>query len=317
MQINGVLGKISTQDLGCTFVHEHIICCDWSMRMAFRKKWFDFDKVVEMAAVQLKRAKAMGVTTIVDGTAVNIGRDIHLLKACAEASGVNIIAATGMYFSEEPYLSGKPIHQILDLMLEECSEGIEDTKILPGVIKAATDVAGLTPLNKDLLYMTSELQKRTGLPIITHTYAKNKSGLIQQDEFERNGVDLSRVVIGHSGDSHDIGYLIGLMTRGSFIGMDRFGQDHWNPLEDRCQMIAELCRRGWENQMVLGHDYSAYINWGTSDWESTVNADWQTPDYDYSYIHRHALPRLLELGVTQEQFHKMTVDNPRALFEGR
>lgn len=314
--VNGVLGPIATENLGITLMHEHVVCCDWSMRQAFGKKWFEFDKVVEIAVGQMKKAKEKyGITTVVDGTTPNLGRDIQLIKNVAEKSGMNMIASTGMYFQEEPYLMNKPINWILDLMLEECEEGIEGSGILPGIIKSATDIYGVTALNKNLLYMASEIHCRTGLPIFAHSCAPLKTGLLQQDEFEKNGVDLSKVIIGHSGDSNDIGYLIGIMTRGSYIGMDRFGDDGKNSLENRCQTIAELCRRGWADHMVLSHDFSAYIDWADHNWENTKNADWMNLEVDYTYVHRRALPRLLELGVTEEQIHTMLIENPKHFFE--
>ena len=54
---------------------------------------------------------------------------------------------------------------------------------------------------------------------------------------------LGRVIIGHSGDSDDLGYLRGLMERGSTIGMDRFGLEHFLPTAKRVEVIARL-RRG-------------------------------------------------------------------------
>ena len=52
-----------------------------------------------------------------------------------------------------------------------------------------------------------------------------KRGLEQQRVFREEGVDLSRVVIGHSGDTTDIAYLEELIAAGSYLGMDRFGID--------------------------------------------------------------------------------------------
>ncbi|NLM19771.1 MAG: phosphotriesterase [Clostridiaceae bacterium] len=317
MVVNSVLGKISTDQLGCVLMHEHIVCCDWSMRMAFQEKWFDYNKVVEIAVAQLKKAKEnFGITTIVDGTAVNLGRDIYLIKEVSEKSGVNIIASSGMYYNEEPYLMGKPTSYLIDLMLEECLEGIQNTNVLPGILKTATDSYGLTELNKNLLYITSVVHRETDLPIFAHSDSRSKVGLIQQDEFQKNGVDLSRVIIGHSGDSNDLGYLVGLLTRGSYIGMDRFGDDEKNSLLNRCRTIAELCKRGWSKKMVLSHDFSAYIDWGNHSWEKTKNADYLNLDVDYTYVHRKAIPVLQELGVTEEQINDMLIENPKRFFEG-
>jgi predicted metal-dependent phosphotriesterase family hydrolase len=55
----------------------------------------------------------------------------------------------------------------------------------------------------------------SGLPISTHTHAESERGLDQQRIFEDEGVDLGRVIIGHSGDSTDLGYLERLIDNGS------------------------------------------------------------------------------------------------------
>lgn len=316
MTVNSVLGKIGTEELGTTLIHEHVICCDWSMRMAFREKWFEREVVVQMAVAQLKKAKERyHIQTVVDGTAINLGRDIELIKEVSQKSGVHMIASTGMYFNEEPYLMEKPIGQLVDLLLKECEEGIEGTNILPGIIKTATDSDGITPLNQKLLYMTSILQKETRLPVFAHSDARIPTGLKQQDELERNGADLSRIVIGHSGDTNDLDYLEELMKRGSYIGMDRFGDDAKNSLENRIHTIYELCQRGWIGKMVLSHDYSTYIDWNKHTWEGTKHADYEHLDVDYTYIHRKAIPMLLRMGLTEGDLDIMMVDNVKKLFE--
>ena len=97
MMVNTVLGPVASDKLGQTLMHEHITCADWSMRMNFGDKFLQYDKLVEMASGQLKKLKEYGIDTFVDGTAVNLGRDIHLLRDVAEKSGVNIVASSGFY----------------------------------------------------------------------------------------------------------------------------------------------------------------------------------------------------------------------------
>lgn len=316
MLINSVLGKISTDELGTTLMHEHVICIDWAARMCFKDRWFEREKVVEIAVGQLKKAKEYGIDTIVDGTAINLGRDIELIREVSEKSGVNIIASTGIYFQEEPYLMNKPIEWVTDLFLEECERGIEGTGILPGIIKSATDKYGITDLNRKLIGLASEIQKKTDLPIFAHSSIWQETGPKQQDEFEKNGVDLRRIIIGHSGDSNDIDYLESIMKRGSYIGMDRFGDDAKNSLENRGNTIYELVQRGWIRQMVLSHDYSAYIDWADHSWQNTKEADWMNLDVDYTYVHRKAIPLLLEKGLTQKDIDILTKENPKKFFEG-
>ena len=89
-------------------------------------------------------------------------------------------------------------------------------------------------------------------------------GLDQQRIFREEGVDLSRVVIGHSGDTTDLAYLEELVGNGSYIGMDRFGIDTILSFEDRrqhrrsdvqarpCGKDGALARRGVLQPLAAG-----------------------------------------------------------------
>jgi hypothetical protein len=70
-------------------------------------------------------------------------------------------------------------------------------------------------------------------------------------------VDLSRVIIGHSGDTTDLASLKELIANGSYLGMDRFGIDSILPFEDRVTTVAEMCKRGHTGKMVLRTTRSA------------------------------------------------------------
>jgi phosphotriesterase-related protein len=168
----------------------------------------------------------------------------------------------------------------------------------------------VTPGVEKVLRAVARAHRRTGVPISTHTHAGTRRGLEQQDIFEQEGVDLSRVVIGHSGDSEDLEYLETLMKRGSFIGMDRFGVDVILPTDKRVATIAALCERGYAGQMVLSHDASCYIDWFPR--EALQAA---VPNWHFRHITEEVLPALRQAGVTEEQVRQMTVDNPRRIFE--
>ena len=52
--INTVTGKINISDLGSVLCHEHIICCNTSMRNAFGENYFSTKAVTEKAISMLK-----------------------------------------------------------------------------------------------------------------------------------------------------------------------------------------------------------------------------------------------------------------------
>src|SRR5215467_553844 len=114
---------------------------------------------------------------------------------------------------------------MVEMFVRDIREGIADTGIKAGILKCATDEPGVTKDVERILRATAQAHRRTGVPISTHTHAQRRVGLDQQRIFREEGVDLSRVDIGHSGDTTDLDYLEKLIAAGSYIGMDRFGID--------------------------------------------------------------------------------------------
>ena len=125
----------------------------------------------------------------------------------------------------------------------------------------------------------------------------------------RRGVDLRRVVLGHSGDTTDADHLCELADAGFLLGMDRFGINLDTTFEARADIVVEMCRRGYAEQMVLSQDAACYIDWVAPDVMALL------PQWHYTHIHEDVLPYLREHGVTEEQIETMLVGNPRRYFE--
>ncbi len=310
-KINGVLGAIETEELGFTLMHEHILVANWTMRQCF-SDWLDLERHKREAVAEVKTARERGVNTIVDLTPVNLGRDIDVIREVAEQAELQIIAATGLYWTEEPWLQGWEPDYLVDFLIRDIEKGIQGTDAKAGIIKAATDHLGVTPLNKKTLQIAARLHRATGVPISTHTSCEHRTGLAQLDVFEEEGVDLSRIVIGHCGDTEDLEYLEAILKRGCFIGMDRFGLDMMLPMEKRVSTVAELCRRGFTDRMVLSHDACCHIDWFPAEMIKQT-----APRWNFRHIPDDVIPALRKEGVSEEQIRSMSVDNPRRIFEGQ
>ena len=161
-----------------------------------------------------------------------------------------------------------------------------------------------------VLRAVARAHRRTGVPISTHTHAATQRGLDQQRIFTEEGVDLSRVVIGHSGDTEDIAYLEKLIAAGSTLGMDRFGIDSMLPTDKRVATIAKLCERGHAERIVLSHDASCYI-----DWYPEAPLKQAMPRWHFLHIPDDVVPALRAAGVSDAQIEAMTTSNPRRIFE--
>jgi phosphotriesterase-related protein len=269
--------------------------------------------------VRLNELSTHGIKSVVDLTVVGLGRYIPRIQTVAQQTPVNIIVATGIYtYNDIPFYfhfrgPGTPFEgpePMIDMFVKDIQQGIADTGVKAGILKCATDSPGMTKGVERVLRAVAQAHRQTGVPISTHTHARSKRGLEQQRVFQEEGVDLSRVVIGHSGDTTDLDYLQELIANGSYLGMDRFGIDTILPFEQRVDTVAQLCERGHANKMVLSHDAACF-----NDWLPERDMPAILPNWHYLHIHNDVIPALKKRGVTHEQLQSMLVDNPRAIFE--
>jgi phosphotriesterase-related protein len=273
---------------------------------------FPRDAILALAERKMADLYARGIRTVVDLTTVDLGRDIDLLVAVARRSPVQVLVATGVWWMPPRYFSAHGIDAVADLFIRDITQGIGTSGVKAAIIKCATDTAGVTPVIEHILRASARAQKATGVPISTHTWAAGRSGDAQQAIFAQEGVDLRRVIIGHSGDTDDLTYLRWLMARGSTIGMDRFGLDHLLPTAKRVEVVAQLCAEGYARQMVLSHDANCW-----TDMQSEEDKRRTRPYWHYNHISDDILPALRAAGVTEEHIAQMLVHNPRAIFEAR
>ncbi len=311
-KVHTVTGEIDTSDLGRVLMHEHVFVLSTEIQQNYPQEWGSEQARIEDAVKRLNELAAAGIDTILDPTAIGLGRYLPRIKAIAERVDLNIIAATGLYtFNELPfYFHNRSDERMVEMFVQDIIEGVADTGVHVGVIKCATDEPGITADVERVLRCCARAHRQTGIPITTHTHAGTRRGLEQQRIFADEGVDLARVVIGHCGDSDDLDYLEQIMDAGSYIGMDRFGIDALLPTDRRVSTVAELCRRGRADRMVLSHDAACYLDWIPGEVPPPNMRHW-----NYLHISRDVLPLLRAAGVTDAQIDQMLIHNPREYFE--
>ena len=313
--VNTILGPVDTADFGFTLSHEHVGTNAAGLRNTY-PEFIDRAGIVEQSTAAMKEAFDEGVRTIIDVSTFDLGRDILTMKEVAEGSGMQIVAATGNHLAvPRPFGDVSP-DVIAELYIRELEEGIEGTGIKAGIIKVASDRGGITPPQEVVLRAAARTQKATGAPISTHTWSPERIGEQQVRILEEEGVDLNRVYIGHSNDDTDMEYLLGLLNKGVWLGLDRYpgglvaGTPNW---EQRTEVAKRLMDAGFTNRIMLSHDYSVpKARHGAEVQEQRRRAN---PD-QYNFVGRYVLPRLKELGASEEEIRQITVDNPRRFFEG-
>jgi phosphotriesterase-related protein len=298
-------------------MHEHVFVLTPEVQQNVSPGWDDWDEDagVANAVGRLEEAKRVGVDTIVDLTVLGLGRNVPLVKRAADRVEVNIVVATGLYtwdwlpfYWHQRPVGANETDLMTELFVRDITEGIAETGVKAGILKCAIDHAGMTPDVERVLRAVGQAHRETGVPISTHT--NGSQGNLQQDIFESLGVDLTRVVIGHS-HTTNLDYLRRLMDRGSYIGLDQFGYEHIS--QDRgVDLLIALCQEGRAEQIVLSHDCPCF-----SDCFGTFFGQGTTPPKTYAYVHREILPRLRNGGVPDEAIEAMIVKNPRRLFEAQ
>src|SRR6266487_4151889 len=220
--LNSVLGPLDTADLGFTLTHEHVVTASAGILQTYPELYGDFDRLTEQAAATLTEAREGGVQTIIDLTTLDLGRNIRFLADLSRRTGVNIIAATGIWRDIPRALWSRSPDEVAALFVREIEVGIEGTGIKAGIIKVANDVEGVTPEGAIVLRAAARAARLTGVRISTHSHAPSRVGEQQVAIFEDEGFDLNRVYIGHSNDTTDLDYLLGLLRKGVWLGLDRY-----------------------------------------------------------------------------------------------
>jgi phosphotriesterase-related protein len=317
-QVETVRGPVELDDLGTTLMHEHVFVLSEEIRQNYGGSYWDEEVRVADAIDKLRELKSRGVTTIVDPTVIGLGRYIPRIARVNAHVELNIIVATGIYtYNDLPHFFGYSgpgtwlggPEPLVELFTRDITDGIAGTPVKAAFLKCAIDRRGMTPGVERAMRAVAQTHVATGVPITVHTDARSGSGLTAQKLLREEGADLSKVVLGHSGDSTDFDYLAALMDAGSFIGMDRFGIDSLLPFERRVETVAELCRRGYAERMVLSHDAACYIDWFPPGAKEEALPNWR-----FTHIHDDVLPALRERGVSEAQLATMLVDNPRRYF---
>lgn len=313
-------GTTDVNDLGVVLMHEHVFIRTESLQQGW-PGFGGWDTEAEVAAARqrLSQLSQIGVNTILDMTVPGLGRDPALVARAADGTGLTVMFATGYYtydrlpFPFELRGPGKLLDgddRLLESLFErDLTTGIGDTGFRAAVLKVVTDQKGVTEDVERLILAVANVQARTGVPICTHAHAATRRGLDQQRILASRGVNLGQVMIGHSNETTDFGYLEQVIDNGSYLGWDRCGLHVTVPLDAQLDTLAQLCARGYAGRVMLSHDKSSFMDWFTA-----AELELGTPDWRYTYIHDAVLPGLRDRGVSADQIEQMLVRNPREFF---
>lgn len=325
MMIETVTGAIPVENLGRTLMHEHLF-------IAFPGAWFDplatfsrADLIAEAVRRLVQLRTDHDVRTFVDPCPIELGRDVTLMKEVSEKAGMQIICTTGFYYEERGlpfYWRARTEDEIAELYIREITHGIGETGVKAGALKVSTSAPAVTDQEKKFLAAACIAQRVTGVPIITHT-TDGCAGPEQQKLFAIGGVAAHRCLIGHCCSNADHHYHRRIVDRGSYIGFDQIGANHFQPDEVRASNVAKLVRDGFRSQVMMsmdrlcGHLGKPSARRLTSEEIARIQdlksrRLWQ----EHTYMFTDFIPMLRARGVLETDIVSILEDNPRRFFAG-
>src|SRR3954465_1107009 len=309
-EVQTTAGAIDSRELGRTLIHEHFRGRD----EAVAHQWphvYDEDEEWRLSIEQANAVKEHGVTTIVEPTAMAGGRNVDLLRRIAEETGLNIVPCTGIYtYDHLPhFFENRDVDAMAELFVHDIEQGIQGTDIKAAFIKCAADAPGVTENIEKVHRAAARASKQTGAPIMAHSRPASNTGPRQVEIFLEEGVAPEKIQIAHTGDTDDLDYIEGLLEKGVYIGLDRYGLDLFLPYEKRQATAKTLLERGYADRIFLSADSVATTDWFPPNVIEGLIAAGAAHDWTIRIVPEKVLPELREAGMTEEQERTMMVDN--------
>ncbi|MEO8510437.1 MAG: phosphotriesterase-related protein [Chloroflexota bacterium] len=301
-----VTGPIPPERAGFTLPHEHTAIALWHVKD--RWDYWELTPDDELIGEELHEFRRRGGGTLVDLTLPGVGRDPGRLRRLSTATGVQIVMGCGWYreayYPAEALIDRRSADDLAAELIAEFRDGVGGSGIRPGIIgEIGTDKPWISAQEERVHRAAARAARETGMALTTHA-VQSPVGQAQLAIFIGEGVDPSRVVIGHADSYVDLDHYLVILDRGANLEFDFLGhrfasEEHAEPR--LIEIVVELLERGYGSQLLLSQDVCH---------NSQLKAN---GGFGYVYLQQHFLPSLRTAAVAEGEITQMTVDNPRRL----
>ncbi|MDJ0497260.1 MAG: aryldialkylphosphatase [Acidimicrobiia bacterium] len=311
--VRTVLGDIEPAALGVTYAHEHVILDAPIVEDRFPHILLDD---VDVAIEELGNCAQVGVGAMIDAMPCGIGRDPVRLAAISEATGVHLVATTGLHTRKwYPGLSWAnelPPDKLAELFVADIEDGIdrfdyrgphvERTPHRAGVLKIATLQEEPNDRDHRAFAAAAITHRATGVPILTHC-EEGRGGLEQVELLDQLGVDPGVVVLSHTDKVDDPGYHLALAATGVYLEYDQALRHPIDEHSTTVRMAAAVVEAGFGDQVMLGTDGARRSMWSGYGGKPGLAA-----------LARDLVPAMGRAGVSVDAISRILVDNPARFF---
>lgn len=298
-----VTGPVDAGELGFTLTHEHLFI---NLLREYRGNGLLNDEL--LAIEECQKFAALGGRTIVDCTNGSMGRDPEALRRVAEATGLNIVMGCGHYrvpYLDHDWLDAHPVDEIAESIVIELTEGIGDDHIRPGVIgEIGADKWFISAHEERSFRAAARASIRTGVTVTTHA-ARWPVGQAQLDLLLEEGMDPTRIIVGHCDTVPVPDYPLSIAERGAYVQFDNIRGLTEYDLVRQASQVVRLRDAGHLDKVLLSHDVCLRTHLSISGGPG------------FELISKDFLPRLLRVGLTEDEIRMVTHDNPARALAGR
>ena len=296
------LGRKKANELGMILPHEHVFV---DLRTWDQPGYAEgqTEDVISLMTPELERARAAGVTALVECTPLGVGRRADLLKAASASARFPLVVPTGVYREPWilPWIHAADEARLYDWMLAELQGEIENSGVQAGFIKLSAGDDGITPTESRVLRAAARAGAQTNAAIGSHTIR----GRVARDQvqiIEQAGYTPNRFIWIHAQNEPDFEINLEMARRGVWIEYDGIS----SPENDDFYIdrIRRMLDAGFGDQVMLSHDRG---------WYDPAKPGGGTPK-PFTYLSEIFLPKLQAAGVPPEVIRQLTCDNPFRAF---
>jgi len=302
-QLITTLGMLDAGDVGMILPHEHVFV---DLRTWDQPGYgqADAQDVIKLMKPEIEKARAVGVTAIVECSTGGVGRRADIDRAVSEATGFPLVIPTGVY--REPWIP-QWAHEasedkLYDWMRSELEGEIGDSGVRAAWIKLSAGDDGMTDAEEKVLRAAARAAAATNAVIGSHTI-RGSVVRRQLEIVERMGHSPGRFIWIHTQAEPDFDIHLEMASRGVWLEYDGIGGEE--PDDDvYIDRILRLVDAGYTKQLMLSHDRG---------WYDPAQPGGGTPR-PYTYISAEFLPKLRARGVDEATIEQLTCDNPFVAF---
>lgn len=304
-----VLRDVAETELGITYAHEHLVLDSPLIAAAFPHILLDDSTI---AIQEVEACSSAGVQSMVDAMPCSAGRDASRLAGISRATGVNIIAATGLhherYYGSRHWTALISIDALAQLFIDDITIGIDSydytgpivqrTEHRAGVIKVASGGGDLSSRDRRLFEAAAIAHIVTGAPVITH--CEHGHGALEQvTALTDLGVKPESILLSHIDKITDLAYHLDIADSGAWSVFDQSVRQAGEEVPSTANLVGELSRRSKSGHILLGTDGARRDLWAA--YGGSPGLRWLASEFP---------ARLKLAGIESDEIHALYVSNP-------